>query len=221
MPGPALLLAMLATVAAADQAVPEEIPFAQATFDGWRAEAITDVEVRAFAGSKRPLPVVGEIRCTVSRDGLSVHINRRGAFSIFFAAGETQTDADRPLYGDQQIRSLRLGRTDYDVTSVQTLYFPWRFRDVSYPGDDGTDTLLPIFQGHVAVRRGREAPWLHITSLLDDLIEARSVRIGYGEEIDGRVPAIHYLTVPLTGLGPALSWCEQQLESDNAYRLRP
>jgi hypothetical protein len=214
---------MVAVLAVTQAEAANSFTFAREQFYGWRAEVTTGIKQQAFGDGREVRPIVDEVSCDVARNGLSIRVDRHGRHDISFGA-DVDTDGDGEedeSFAIGQVHSLRIGRRTYQAQAVQTLYFPWRFRDVSYPGDPGHDVILPLFSGHLAVRTRPDQPWLHVLTILDELIAAQSVRIGYGEVVDGRVPRISFFDVSLRGLGPALAWCERQIVSDRAYRLQP
>jgi hypothetical protein len=219
MNSPELMVALLALTQA--ESLPNSFTFAQEEFSGWRTEATTEIRRQRFNEGRDVPPVVADVRCRAERNGISVTVDRRGTHGIEFG-GRLDIDGDGEeddAFQDDQVHSLRIGRRSYQAKIVYTAFFPWRFRDVIYPGDSGVDTIIPLVPSRLAVRSSATAPWLDVLTLLDDLLEARSVRIGYGEIVDGQVPSMSYFDVPLRGLGPALAWCDRQIHSDRAYRL--
>lgn len=208
------MILFAAGIALAAQDIPERVPVGTARFGAWRAEAVTEVDQRQVEGADRPLPVVREVRCRASTRNMWVGTDRRGRFAVYFHG---DGDTDDTNFGLTDVRALRLGGVAWQAMAVQTLTFRWRFEDVTYP--DREDVILPLFQGYLAVRRGPRHPWIEVATLLDELMAAPSVRIGFGRMIDEHIEPLTWRTVSLRGLREALLWCERQLHSDRAYRL--
>lgn len=208
------LPALAAGLALAAQEIPETVRFAAAQFQTWRTEARTEVELQRVEGADRPLPVVREVRCRASTANMQVDVDRRGRFSMHFGI---DGDDGEPGFTTTNVRSLWLDRTRYEAQAVQTLHFRWRFADVTYPTSE--DIILPLFQGYLAVRQAEDHPWMDVTTLLDELMEGRALRLGFGDMVDGRLGPLVYRTVSLRGLREALVWCGRQIRSDRAYRL--
>ena len=211
-----MILIHLIGFAIAAQDIPDRIPVGTARFGAWQVEAETEVDRQQVEGADRPLPVVREVRCRATTRNMWVGTDRRGRFAIYFTG---DGDDDETNFGLTEVRSLRLDGVDYQSRAVQTLSFPWRFLDVVYP--DREDRVTPIFGGYLAVRRRPNHPWVDLATLLDELMAGRSLRLGFGQQIDNRVGPLTYRTVSLHGLREALLWCERQLGSDRAYRLHP
>ena len=207
--------------ALAQVAVPlDDISFARTTIGRWQVEATTEVEGRHYEGLAEPLPVVQEVRCRVQRNGIQVHLDRRGEVVIRLG-GELAPDrnGEKRSFSWSQVRRLRLRGIEYESRIRQTLYFPWRFNDVPYPHVANEDVILPILQGVLEVRGGSGSPWIPVDVLIQDLMRAESIQIGHAEMVDGRVMPLSWLSVPLGGLRHALTWCQRQIESSEAYRF--
>ena len=203
-----------------DAGSPSEISFAEQAFGGWRAKAVTKVEYEVDANRKGPFPYARDVVCEVQRNGMAVWLDRKGRYSIDLSGENPSADEENSDFGKLNVRSLRIDRIPYEAKAVQTVYARRKFGDVDYPPVEGDGIMLPVFGGYVAVRRNPSEPWLEITQLIPELLRARTVRIGHGRQVDGRVPRIYHLTLSLAELRPALKWCEGQVQSEAAYRFR-
>ncbi|MBV9930571.1 MAG: hypothetical protein JO013_06480 [Alphaproteobacteria bacterium] len=216
-----IAVAAAATMAASSAPAAEPgdpIQFATARYGGWTATATTYVEYGRIK-ENASLPAVRDVRCSVSRNGLAIGLDRDGNFSVNLAGDDATADEDNRVFSTVNVRWLKLDGRRLDVKVVQTLYHRWKLNGVPYPHVDGEEVILPVFSGHLMVRTGPRDPWFHISSLIDDLANGQTLTVGHGKTIDDRIPRVYAFTVPLEGLKPALTWCGQQVESEAAYRL--
>jgi hypothetical protein len=209
---PSLVLALQA-VTPADN-LPNEIEFTNAREHGWQVVATTFVETWALDPPRR-YPVVQNVRCEVRGDGLTVALDREGRFAVNILR---IWDGGRRSFSELNIRTLRVGRTTYQARQGGTSR-PRYFADVQYSTPDGS-IVIPE-RGYLALQRAGEGPWLHVDSLLPDLLQAASLRVTYryrpGNEGDRWVLGHHMIA--LEGLAEAIERCQAELISDRALRL--
>jgi hypothetical protein len=215
-----LALGLIAATAGGPEPA-SEIVFAERAFAGWAAAAATSVEYERDSRRGGPFPYVGDVRCRIVRNGMTVALDRKGRFAVNLSGEDPRADEENSSFSTTNIRFLRLDGVPYEAKAVQTLHAQRKFRNFDYPRFENDDIILPVFSGHIAVRRRPDEPWLDIVTLLPQLIRGTSLRIGHGRMADGRVPRIDHLDVPLAGLREALIWCEGQIVSEAAYRLPP
>jgi hypothetical protein len=199
----------------------DELIFARSSDKGCSLEATTRFDLRRYESPPAQLPVVDEVQCRIARNGMQVHLDRRGRINIRLG-GELSAgpEGEERSFIWAQVRRIRLDGIPYESRVRQTLYFPWRFNDVTYPTIPDEDIILPVLQGHLEVRRGPEFPWLPLEGLTESLLNGRTLEIGYADLVDEKLGPISWFRVPLQGLRRSVSWCQNQIESPEAYRFK-
>jgi hypothetical protein len=218
-------LSLIATALAASAPVqpegrPETIEIGARRFGGWQAKAETEVDYGRVPGDSS-LPSVREVRCQVATNGLTLRLDRLGEVGIGFGGDDPKAnDEYNRSFSTGSVRWIAIDGKRLQVKVVHTGYPRWKFDDVAYPRHDDDDVILPVFSGHLAVRSDSSDPWLHVSTLLGRLMRAHTLTIGHGHQIDGRVPRVYAVDVPLSGLRDALLWCQRRIDSAAAYRFR-
>lgn len=214
--GPLALALASAQAAPAAAAVPNEILFADYALGGWRLKATTHVEAQTGDDGRR-YPVVGNISCEISRDGLLLYTDRSGRSRVTILR---IWDGGERAFSALNIDGLGIGRVDYRARGVDTGHGPYRFLDADYP-DGFAEVLTTNFSGHLAVRRGDDGPWLNVDYLLADILRAPTIRVTYWYwSRDGHNVRRHArYTIPLDGAAAAFERCQSEIASQAAFRL--
>jgi hypothetical protein len=233
MIGP-LALAALAAAQPADQAaapapparrerLPRHVIFARTRQNGWRLEAITDVDdVGGF-------PIIESAYCEIKRSGLA--ITTWGDAGLWVRFGDTTVEPGLG-FRDRDIKRIAFDDVVWDYRWSPAAYDSNQFRNIAYPplpdpcgGRRGHDIILYGCGGEVtsfslAIRRRAGRPWLAPELLGNEFLGARRLRIGFQDpdHSHGRGPIL-WAEIPLTGLREAIGWCRGALASDAARRF--
>jgi hypothetical protein len=194
-------IALTALLAAAAQSeAPRELPIGSAVLGGWQLAAVTIV------GEQDGRPVIGDKRCTIRRTGLELIIPLEQPIAFRLAGPGTG-------FAEADIAAIALDDRVYAARIVSDHRLS-RYRDVDYPP---AQVQIPVPEPVVTlgVQGAPGQPFLHVASLLNEMLAARRLTLRYrragGNE--GR------FEIPLTGFGRALSWCQTAFASDRARRL--
>lgn len=194
----AVLLALLALTAQGE--APHEFAIGRAAQGDWRLAAVTIV------GEQDGLPVVDDMRCTIRRRGFELILPQRqfvafrlgGAGAGFAEADIVAVELDRRRYAARIVSDHRLSR----------------YRDIDYPAGQA-QIPIPEPATTLGVQRAPDEPFLHVASLLNEMLAARRLTLRYRRPggTEGR------FEIPLIGFGRALAWCQAAWASDRARRL--
>jgi hypothetical protein len=187
----AVLAALLA--GAVPTALPE-LPVAQARIGPWRTSVLTYVDL-----GETP-PTIANIKCTIRRRGFSLRLGRYGEAELLFGGDGTGFS----IIG---IKALRIDSAQWEARLIP-LPVAERYADVEYSG--GHPMTLGAPDWYVGVRRGEGEPWLHLSTLADEVAEGRALEV----EHDGGT-----FRLSLAGLTEALRWCTSTMESERARRF--
>jgi hypothetical protein len=223
----AILLALaLAAAPRADYPPPRpdrEVTFARGSQGGWSMEGRTTVDegYPGRPGSPGTEPTIRDMFCMVRRNGISVSILRGGGLGLGIEARVAENGRERRLRAFD-LRAFVLDGATWEVHTRSPNDFTVRFTDVAYPRPE----LGPSHgqDQHLGVRRPPGNVWLHIGTLADDLLRARTLRLGFREDVadpEAWDNPVIWIDVPLDGLADALSWCRRAMASPNALRLHP
>ena len=191
----AALFAMLA--AAAQGEAPRELPIGSAARGGWQLAAVTIV------GERDGRPVIDDKRCTIRRRGFELIIPLR-QLVVFRLAG--------PGFAEADIAAVALDGRAYAARIVSDHRLS-HYRDIDYSAVQATPTI-PEPATTLGVQGAPGEPFLHVVSLLNEMLDARRLTIRYRRPGgEGR------FEIPLTGFARALAWCHRAMESDRARRL--
>jgi hypothetical protein len=226
-----LEILLAAALAAADPAaaaadVPAFVNLGETSIDGWALKAETYVQ--EFMSR----PQIGGIYCDAKRNGLSLRAFLDGGFRMD-VSGTHPDNEDGENFGFTNVQALVLDGTRYEARWGGR-DGPFRFNDVDYPAPAppkpeppgvlvSVQPLMSVLYGRLLVRRPGEAEWHALDALVDDLLRARGLRVGfrrstYDHGVEG--PQL-WAEVPLRGLAPALAWCRKTMESPRALLLHP
>jgi hypothetical protein len=211
----ALPCAIFATAAPAAEPMPGDFTFARAKHGVWRLAAITSVN-----GPDDREPTLSQITCTIATNGVHILLTRsgRGHVDIRGHAGSNDDGRD---YGVLNVERLAIGATAYRTKRVEFGHAEDHFSDVRYAIPENERIMTSSFIGYLAVQRRAGAPWLNLDTLLDEMIAAPNMTIGYRVAHDGVANRSHResTTVSLRGLSEAVTWCARQFQSPEAFRL--
>jgi len=185
--------------------------FAHARIDGWRTFAITESD-----GGVEPM--IASMQCYLVTPGIQIIVDRNRIVGVSFVWVRPGGSVE---FSPMTVDGLEIGTTRYGV-KVRGFADYQRFNDFPYPKRDGDDLILSVFRGYTALRKRRDQPFLDPVVLVDDLMTARSARIGYwtwDEDQRPRQKVNHWKQVSLAGLGKAITWCQKAMASPAAYRL--
>lgn len=198
---------------AAAPVLPAELPrtliFARTAIEGWRLEAITDVDnVAGF-------PMIRSAFCEMKRSGLKLTTWGDGGLQVRIGDDSVEPEFD---FQPQQIRRLAI---DDSVWQYRQLEDAWsdKFVNVAYPPHPCPG--CPMAHAYtVAMRRRAGDPWLPPHFFVDALLHARVLRIGFEQEGSPRpLPPLLWAEVPLIGLDRAIAWCREALASEGVHRF--
>jgi hypothetical protein len=225
---PLLFSLALAAAPQADYQPPppaRQVVFARGSRGAWSMEGRTVID----EGSPGRLPdfpatepTIDAMYCFARRDGIEVSILREGGLGLGIEASVTENGRTRRLRAFD-LRGFLLDGASWEVRTVSETDFTERFTDVAYAeperwGSGGNDRQL-------VVRRPPGNVWLPISTLADDLLRGRMLRLGFREDVRdppaGEEDPMVWIDVPLDGLAGALSWCQRAMASPNALRLHP
>jgi hypothetical protein len=224
---PLLLSLALAAAPQADYRPPprdREVVFARGSQGGWSMEGLTVVSEGHPARTDFPAtePTIYGMYCFARRDGIEVSILREGGLGLGIEASVTENGRARRLRAFD-LRAFLLDGASWEVRTLSETDFTERFTDVAYAeperwGSGGNDRQL-------VVRRPPGNFWLPLSTLADDLLRGRMLRLGFREDVRtpdaGEEEPMVWIEVPLDGLAGALSWCQRAMASPNALRLHP
>lgn len=213
-----LMLAASLMQAASEAPNPYRVEAPARDVAGWRIDARTHVD------RDRTPPEIENMECWARRRGLGVGLWRIGGISIDLGGG-TSPDGELDIFDQRDIRSIAIDGVAVEARFLDAGYLPTQFVDVEYPGRDRSSTYDPdhfgVYSGALIMRRDATHPWVNVALIVDDLLQARTLRIGYREENTRGEEDVAFQDVPLDGLTQALDWCEQWMASDDARRLHP
>jgi hypothetical protein len=200
-----------------------EIVFARGSQGGWSMEGRTAVR-EGYTGRPGIPATESTIRgmyCFARRRGIQVSIRREGGLGIDIQGSVTEEGRERRLRAFD-LRAFVLDGTAFQVQTRSRNDFTERFTDAAYAEPELGPSNVKDRQ--LGVRRAPGVVWLPISTLADDLLHARMLRLGFREEVEDPdawdTPMI-WIDVPLDGLGDALSWCRMAMASPNALRFHP
>lgn len=190
--------------------LPYRIIFARTTIEGWRLEAITEVD-RADR-----LPMIRDALCEITRSGLKVTTWGEAGLRARFGDNSVEPELS---FEPQRIRRLAFDDSGFEYRQVEDVGSD-RFVNVAYPPHPCP--YCPTAHAYsVGMRRGAGDPWMSPDLFTDRLLRARTLRIGFErEDENGRVvPPMLWAEVPLVGLDRAIAWCRAALASEGARRF--
>ena len=216
----AALVAAQATPAPPPERIPGVVRLGEAEVAGWHVNARTVVSLR------EALPLIAEVTCDLDRDGVRLRTWRFGGIDII-PDGADEFDA-------HEIRAIALDQNVWEYRWREWSPLEERFADVDYPplpapvdpcAGLGRRYIIhhgcprPTDIGDRLVRGAPHEPWLHVSTLANELLGARNLRLGYRAAGAVEQIPLHWIEVPLDGLAEARAWCDSAMTSEAARRL--
>lgn len=192
--------------------LPRRVIFARTMLEGWRVEALTDVDdVGGF-------PVIGSAFCELKRSGLM--LTTWGATGLTVRFGDNSVEPELGFEA-RQIRRIEIDDAAWDYRDIDTRPGVDQFSNVAYRPWPPCYGCLTARSASVGMRRRAQDPSFSPGAFANTLLGARMLRIGFQhkDEHDRLVPPMLWAEVPLTGLDGAISWCRAALASEGAHRF--
>lgn len=139
--------------------------------------------------------------CDARSNGVGVRIRGDGQAHVHFG---TSGSSDDHSWGTSNLASLRIDGIVYETRVVSLASVP-------HSADAEPVPMIALFSGYAAFRTGPEQPWIEISSLLPTLLSARTLNVGFRENVDGVPTPIETFRVRLSGLGAGLVRCQEAL----------
>lgn len=201
---------------AAAPALPEDLPrkviFARAMLDGWRVEALTDVDtVGGF-------PVIASAFCELKRSGLMLTTWGETGLGVRFGDNSVEPELD---FEARHIRRIGIDDAVWHYRDIDSRSGEDQFVNVAYRPFPPCHGCLTARSASIGMRRRAGDPWMSPGLLANALLGARVLRIGFRQEGEhGRpAPPMLWAEVPLVGLDRAIAWCREALASEGARRF--
>jgi len=192
--------------------LPRKVIFARTMLDGWRVEALTDVDdVAGF-------PVIGSAFCELKRSGLM--LTTWGETGLWVRFGDNSVDPELGFEA-RQIRRIAIDDAVWGYRDIDTRPGEHQFVNVAYRPWPPCYGCLTARSASVRMRLRAGDPWMSPNLFGNALLGARVLRIGFQhkDEHDNLVPPMLWAEVPLTALDRALAWCRAALASEAAHRF--
>lgn len=193
--------------------LPRRVISARTRQDGWRLEAITEVD--RVGGH----PVIYSTFCEIKRSGLALTTWLDGGLAVQFADTDIEPDLDLQ---SRQIRRIAIDETVWEYREVEGEWSDRQFVNVAYPPPPPPCRYCLSARSFTRVmRRHAGDPWLPPDLLNNALLRGRMLRIGFRQEDDEHrlVGPMLWAEVPLAGLDRAIAWCRETLASPAARRI--
>ena len=172
-----------------------ELPVADGRIGPWRMSVATYVD-----GTEDP-PTIKAIRCSVRTRGLSLLLSRYGGADLYFGGDGTG-------FSITDIKAVTIDKARWEA-QLRPVPPADRYADVDYP--EGHPTSLGSLDHYLGVRRGESEPWLHYSTLVDELAEGRTLAVEHERGT---------FRLSLAALPRALAWCTSVMQSERARRFR-
>lgn len=192
--------------------LPRSVIFARTAIEGWRLEAITEVDnVAGF-------PMIRSAFCDMKRSGLKLTTWSDGGLQVRFGDDSVEPEFD---FEPQQIRRLAIDDSVWEYRQLEGRWGDDEFVNIAYRPPPPCYGCLTAHSYTIGMRRRAGDPWLPPDFFADALLHARLLRIGFEQEdSNGRlVPPMLWAEVPLAGLDRAIAWCREALASEGSRRF--
>jgi hypothetical protein len=208
----ATLLA-LATQPLADSHPERERTLAEAQIGDWELWARMDIDQ-----SGAP-PVIQDIVCEMKRRGLGL--------ATGIVGGLRMTLKTNDAFDKRDVRAIGLGDIVWEYRWKSYEAAEWQFADVAYPVQPVIDTpcdsihgtCMVVENGAALVRRSAGEPWLPLDTLGNELLRARTLRVGVTDHPADDRAALRWIELPLDTLPEALAWCQAAMRAEGGHRL--
>jgi hypothetical protein len=207
-----LAAAQPAAAPALPQDLPNKVIFARTTRDGWRLEAMTDVDnVGGF-------PVIVSAYCELTRSGLKLTTWGETGLWVRFGDNSVEPELD---FEAQQIRRIAIDDAVWEYRDIDTRWGEDQFANIAYRSFPPCYGCISARSFTVGMRRRAGHPWLSPALLANALLGARVLRIGFEREEEPHrlVSPMLWAEIPLAGLDGAIAWCRAALASEGARRF--
>ena len=216
----AILVAAQATPVPPPERIPREVELGETEVASWQVHSWIVVN------RSEDLPLIDSVACELEREGIRLQTFRFGGIEII-PEGADEFDA-------HEMRAIALDQTVWEYRFRQWNPLDDRFADVAYPPlPEPIDRCAglsshyiihygcgtPVEIGARQVRGAPHEPWLHVSTLANELLGARHLRLGYRAEGAVEQIPLHWVEVPLDGLAEARAWCDSAMNSEAARRL--
>ena len=214
MPGlfAATLLALTTQSLAAP--LPErERTLGEARIGDWELWAMMQID---HSGAQ---PIIQDVVCDMERRGLKLTTGIVGGLRV--------TLQDNDAFQSRNVRAIGLGDIVWEYRWKSYEPAEWQFADVAYPVRPVIDTPCDsihggcriVENGAPLVRRSAREPWLPLDTLGNELLSARTLRVGVTDHRDHDRAALHWIEISLDDLPEAIAWCQAAMQADGGRRL--
>jgi hypothetical protein len=208
----ATLLA-LATQPLADSHPERECTLAEAQIGDWELWARMEIDQ---SGAQ---PVIQDIVCEMERSWLELTTGIVGGLRV--------TLENNDAFRRRDVRAIGLGEIIWEYRWRSSEAAAWRFADVAYPAQPVIDTpcdsihgtCMVVENGTPLIRRSAGEPWLPLDTLGNELLRARTLRVGVTDHPADDRAALRWIELPLDTLPEALAWCQAAMRADGVRRL--
>lgn len=208
----ATLLA-LATQPLADPHPERERTLAETQLGDWELWARMDID---HSGAQ---PVIQDIVCEMDRRGLRLATGIVGGLRVTLKTNDA--------FNKRDVRAIGLGDIVWEYRWRSSEPAEWQFADVAYPARPVIDTpcdsihgtCMVVENGTPLIRRSAGEPWLLLDTLANELLRARTLRVGVADRPADDQAALRWVELSLDGLPEGLAWCQAAMRAEGGHRL--
>lgn len=209
----AATLLALATQPLADPRPEQDRTLAEARIGDWELWARMEIDHRGAQ------PVIQDIVCEMERSWLEL--------TTGIVAGLRVTLENNDAFQRRNVRAIELGGIIWEYRWKSYEPAEWRFADVVYPSQPVIDTpcdsihgtCMVVENGTPLIRRSAGEPWLSLDTLGNELLRARTLRVGVADQSADDQAALRWVELSLDGLPEGLAWCQAAMRAEGGHRL--